>query len=290
MRRGCHYAGMRPINNVVDITNYVMLEWGQPLHAFDYDVLVRAGRREGADDHRPPREGRREAQDARRPGPRAVAREPRHRRHGRADRAGRRHGRAETEVTDDDEDDPARIGRFDFVSVRRTARQFNLFSEASTRFSRGVHPELAKPAAVRAAELFQRARRRRGARGHRRQLPGPTAAAGDRAAPQRDRAGCSASTSPPAEVERVLTALQFQVKPETFGWTVTVPRTRLDIQAGAADLIEELARVYGYDKLPERLLAAGAAGAEGQPRAGTRRPGPRPARRPGLAGGDHRIR
>jgi phenylalanyl-tRNA synthetase beta chain len=58
----------------------------------------------------------------------------------------------------------------------------------------------------------------------------------------------------PAEVERVLTALQFQVKPEVFGWTVTVPRTRLDIQAGAADLIEELARVSGYDKLPERLL------------------------------------
>jgi phenylalanyl-tRNA synthetase beta chain len=44
------------------------------------------------------------------------------------------------------------------------------------------------------------------------------------------------------------------VKPEIFGWHVTVPSTRLDIQAGAADLIEDLARVYGYDKLPERLL------------------------------------
>src|SRR5262249_46794041 len=59
---------------------------------------------------------------------------------------------------------------------------------------------------------------------------------------------------PNAEVERVLTALEFHVAPTTFGWTVTAPRTRLDIQAGAADLIEELARVSGYDKLPERLL------------------------------------
>ena len=59
---------------------------------------------------------------------------------------------------------------------------------------------------------------------------------------------------PPAEVERVLTALQFQVNREVFGWQVTVPHTRLDIQAGAADLIEDLARIYGYDKLPERML------------------------------------
>jgi phenylalanyl-tRNA synthetase beta chain len=59
---------------------------------------------------------------------------------------------------------------------------------------------------------------------------------------------------PAAEVERVLTALEFRAKPEAFGWTVTSPRTRLDIQVGAADLIEDLARVYGYDKLPERLL------------------------------------
>ena len=56
------------------------------------------------------------------------------------------------------------------------------------------------------------------------------------------------------EVERVLTALQFMLESTPWGWTVTTPSTRLDIQAGAADLIEELARVSGYDRLPERLL------------------------------------
>jgi phenylalanyl-tRNA synthetase beta chain len=57
------------------------------------------------------------------------------------------------------------------------------------------------------------------------------------------------------EVERILNALQFTVQPSLWGWNVTPPPTRLDIQAGAADLIEELARVSGYDRLPETRLA-----------------------------------
>ena len=60
---------------------------------------------------------------------------------------------------------------------------------------------------------------------------------------------------PDAEVERILTALQFTLVKDGDGWKVTVPLTRLDVQAGAADLIEELARVYGYDRLPGTLLS-----------------------------------
>jgi phenylalanyl-tRNA synthetase beta chain len=60
---------------------------------------------------------------------------------------------------------------------------------------------------------------------------------------------------PDGEVERVLTALQFKLEETLWGWAVTVPPHRLDIQAGAADLIEELARVSGYDRLPATLLA-----------------------------------
>lgn len=248
-----HYAGMRPINNIVDITNYVMLEYGQPLHAFDYDVLVkRAGGKPPTIIVRPATTGEKlktlDGQE-RELGPENLV---------IADATGvialaGVMGGAETEVTTGTKTILLESAAFDFVSVRKTARQFNLFSEASTRFSRGVPTELAKTAAERAADLLHQY------------------AAGDvlsgmvdnypvRPTPQMielhrsEIARLLGFDVPAAEVERVLTALQFQVKPEVFGWLVTVPHTRLDIQAGAADLIEELARIYGYDKVPERLL------------------------------------
>ena len=248
-----HYAGMRPINNTVDITNYVMLEYGQPLHAFDYDVLVkRAGGKPPTITVRPATTGEKlktlDGQE-RELGPENLV---------IADTAGAIAlagvmGGAETEVTAGTKTILLESAAFDFVSVRKTARQFNLFSEASTRFSRGVPTDLAKTCAERAAELL-------------RQFAGGEVLAGIvdnypvRPSPQvielhrSEIARLLGFDVPPAEVERVLAALQFHVKQEVYGWHVTVPHTRLDIQAGAADLIEELARVYGYDKLPERLL------------------------------------
>ena len=162
-----HYAGMRPINNIVDVTNYVMLEYGQPLHAFDYDVLVkRAGGKPPTITVRPATTGEK-TQDPRWAGTATRARQSRHRRHvgaialagvmgGRGDRS---HGRHHETVL-------LESAAFDFVSVRKTARQFNLFSEASTRFSRGVPPDLAKVAAERAADLLAPTCARRSARGH----------------------------------------------------------------------------------------------------------------------------
>ncbi|MBN9117966.1 MAG: phenylalanine--tRNA ligase subunit beta, partial [Planctomycetes bacterium] len=254
MRSRLHYAGMRPISNAVDITNYVMLEHGQPLHAFDYDVLVtRAGGKPPTITVRPAKVGEKlktlDGQDrellpdnlviADTAGPIALAGVM---------------GGAETEVHAGTKNILLESACFDFVSVRKTARQFNLFSEASTRFSRGVPPELAKPAAARAAQLFHDH-----AGGE--VLAGTVDAYPEKVSPQvidltaAEIRRLLGFDIPAAEVVRALSALQFQVEPDgEDGWTVTTPPTRLDIQAGAADLIEELARVYGYDKLPERLL------------------------------------
>ena len=251
MRRRLHYAGMRSISNVVDVTNYVMLETGQPLHAFDYDKLVaRAGGKPPTIIVRAAKTGetlktldgqvRELTTDdlliADTVGPIALAGVM---------------GGFDTEVTEATKTILLESASFDFVSVRKTARKFNLFSEASGRFSRGVHPEIVAPAAARAADLL-------------RQFGGGTVLAGtvdEYPAPippqkielnRREIERVLGTSIPDAEVERVLTALQFTLAETPWGWTVTVPQTRLDIQAGAADLIEELARVSGYDRLPER--------------------------------------
>ena len=253
MRSRLEYAGMRPINNVVDITNYVMLEHGQPLHAFDYDVLQRrAGGNVPTIFIRPAKTGEKlktlDGQDRELSTENLVI----------ADTAGAialagRDGRPRNGGHREDEDDPPGIGGVRFRQRPQDRRQFNLFSEASTRFSRGVHPGPRQAGRDAGRGTIPPPCGRRSTCGNLDNYPAPPA-------PQvielhrSEIARLLGFDVPAAEVERVLTALEFQVKPEVFGWTVTAPRTRLDIQAGAADLIEELARVYGYDKLPERLL------------------------------------
>ncbi|MGL4423744.1 MAG: phenylalanine--tRNA ligase subunit beta [Gemmataceae bacterium] len=253
MRRRLQYAGMRPINNVVDITNYVMLETGQPLHAFDYDVLMqRAGGTTPTITIRPAASGERlvtlDGQDRELTPANLVI----------ADTAGPIAlagvmGGAATEVTTTTKTILLESASFDFVSVRKTARQFNLFSEASTRFSRGVHPAIVPQAAARAAGLFvaHAGATVRGVFTDEYPAPLPTQTIELTRTEIRRVLGFDL---PEGEVERVLTALEFQLEPSVWGWMVTVPPTRLDVQAGAADLIEELARMSGYDRLPERLL------------------------------------
>src|SRR4051812_13842192 len=141
MKRRLTYAGMRPINNIVDITNFVMLEWGQPLHAFDYDKLrERAGGKAPTITVRPARAGesiktldnneRKLTPDnlviADTQGPIAIAGVM---------------GGADTEVTAATKNILLESASFDFVSVRRTMRAMNLPSEASVRFSKGVPPD-----------------------------------------------------------------------------------------------------------------------------------------------------
>jgi phenylalanyl-tRNA synthetase beta chain len=255
MGRRLTYAGMRPINNIVDVTNYVMLEWGQPLHAFDYDLLVqRAGGKAPVITVRPARAGetlttldgqRREL------GPEnlVIADE-----RGPVALAGVMGG-ADTEVREGTKNILLESANFDFLSIRRTMKQFNLPSEASLRFSKGIHPEVVRPAAERAADLM-------------RQHAGGTVCRGVvdcyPASPEPQVVTLSmaevrrllGTDFPAEEAARILRALEFRVEPAGPGaLRVTTPPHRLDIQAGAADLIEELVRVHGYDRLPATLLA-----------------------------------
>src|SRR4051812_32457501 len=155
MQRRLTYAGMRPINNVVDVTNYVMLEWGQPLHAFDYDVLkARAGGKAPAIIVRPARQGEvlttlDKAERRLTPDVLVIADEK-----GPIALAGVMGG-LETEVTDRTANVLLESASFDFVSIRRTSRALDLPSEASMRFSKGIHPDMVPIALARASELFR---------------------------------------------------------------------------------------------------------------------------------------
>jgi phenylalanyl-tRNA synthetase beta chain len=249
-------AGMRSISNMVDVTNYVMLEWGQPVHAFDYDKLVsRAGSKVPTITVRPAIPGetlttldgqKRELSpqnllitDA--AGPVGLAGVM---------------GGAETELSGTTTNILLEVANFDFVSIRKTARQFDLHSEASYRFSRGIHPEMVKPVAQRTAELF-------------RQLGGGTVCQGmvDVYPTKPPTQGITLQLSevkrllgidiPLSEIVRILRSLEFTVTEQPGGQSLsaTVPPNRTDIQEGAADLIEDIARIHGYDRLPATLLA-----------------------------------
>lgn len=247
MQRRLVAAGMRPINNVVDVTNYVMLEWDQPLHAFDFDkirgqhIIVRRAR---------PGEAmttldgvHREFTDetlliADEVGPVAVAGVM---------------GGLQTEVTDSTTTVLLESANFNPVSIRKTARRLRLPSEASRRFEKGLPQEQTVPAARRAAQLMH-------------ELAGGTVAPGvadSYPIKQEERTIVVAAS----EVERllgvrygmqpmvdVLQGLGFGVKSDDDVMTVRVPFQRLDV-ALPADVVEEVARIIGYDSIPTTLLS-----------------------------------
>jgi phenylalanyl-tRNA synthetase beta chain len=255
MQRRLTYAGMRPINNVVDVTNYVMLEWGQPLHAFDYDVLKRrAGSKAPTIIVRPARPGETlktlDGQDRKlTPDVLVIADEA-----GPIALAGIMGG-AETEVSEKTRNVLLESANFDFISIRRTMRALDLPSEASLRFSKGIHPEVARPAAERAADLMRQYAGAIVCRGIVDVYPAPVPprVVELRMAEVRRILGVDL---PLEECARILRTLEFKV--ETIGndaLRATVPPHRLDVQEGPADLIEDLARLHGYDRLPATLLA-----------------------------------
>jgi phenylalanyl-tRNA synthetase beta chain len=273
MQQRLRRAGMRPISNIVDITNYVMLEWGQPLHAFDYDRLVeRAGGQMPKIIVRPANPGERmqtlDGADRElatddllitdTAGPIAIAGVM---------------GGAETEVTETTRNILLESANFYFIANRRTAQRHKLPSEASYRFSRGVHPALTIPSVQRASELM-------------RLYAGGTIARGiaDQYVAKARPVIIALKTDevrrilgielPVKQIVRILESLEFTCQvlpaksraagrkptrstphtPRSTTIRVTVPDHRLDCTM-EADLIEEIARIHGYDRLPVTQMA-----------------------------------
>ena len=241
-------AGMRPINNIVDVTNYVMLEWGQPLHAFDMEVL---------------REGRIVVRRAR-PGEQLelldgseLTLDPDDLVIADAERAvalAGIMGGAESEISDSTTTILLETANFQEASIRRSqARHTESGTEASRRFEKSLNPELAELAARRAAALIV-------------ETAGGTALAGivdtypgQAHSPQvvvtQRRIEQILSVQPSVEeVRGILTALGISnrwLPPDRYA--VSCPPWRSDI-AVADDVVEEIGRVLGYDNLPSEPL------------------------------------
>lgn len=244
-------AGMRPINNVVDVTNFVMWEWGQPLHAFDLDrlageriVVRRAASGERIvtldDVERQLTDDMLVIADAERPV--AIAGVM---------------GGADSEVRGETTRLLLESATFHAVSVRRTAHAFGLRSEASHRFEKGLDPNTVPEAASRAASLMQQLAGADVCRGMVDVYPQPVTSWVVRCRPARVRKVLGADITD-EQIAHHLKSLEFDVTSAQSGdeaaYDVTVPTYRSDVRR-EEDLIEEVARLYGYDQLPTTLPA-----------------------------------
>ena len=253
-------SGVASISNVVDISNYVMLEFGHPLHTFDYDkvrghnIVVRRAK---------PSEKIRTLDGIERtldPGICMIS-------DGDGSRPigiGGIMGGAETEISFSTKNVLIECAWFEPVAIRRAARFLKLHTEASTRFGRGADPEMAELASRRAAELIL-------------QLAGGELLSGvvdvypGKRAPKKIRVTRAeilrvmGADVPDKQVEACLSALGFApVRSDQnrgaegsllAAWECTQPSWRAEVER-EIDLIEEIARIYGLDKFPARLPAA----------------------------------
>jgi phenylalanyl-tRNA synthetase beta chain len=257
-------AGLRSINNVVDITNYVLLEWGQPLHAFDADRLAADGHYQIGVELAQPNQAFKTLDDQER---QLQAQNLLIVANGQPVALAGVMGGAESEVSDATTNVLLEAAIFDGVTIRKSARAQGLRSEASTRYERGVNLAELEMANRRALNLLVEVAggtvtvqscadgrpdwvnqpRKIGLRLDRlRQILGPTV--------DDDEVGG-------ATVEKTLTALGCQLTPgpaET--WEVVVPPYRYRDLEREIDLIEEVARLYGYDKFQDTLPTEATAG------------------------------
>jgi phenylalanyl-tRNA synthetase beta chain len=248
MQRRLIAAGMRPISAVVDVTNYVMHELGQPMHAYDGDavpdgeVVVRRGR-EGETletiDH-----------VERQLDARMLVIADRDRAIGLAGIM----GGASTEVTDATKRVILESAIFDGPTIRNTARRLGLRSEASMRHEKGIGHELPRLAADRAARLIAEITGARVGRGivDNERAPKPPRRVPVDVMRMERLLGLDLDA---ARIRSLLEPLAFSVEGDGATLEVVVPSHRLDVEV-AADVAEEVARAYGYERIEGRLPSA----------------------------------
>jgi phenylalanyl-tRNA synthetase beta chain len=261
-------CGVASINNVVDISNYVMLELGQPLHTFDYDkirdhsIVVRGANPRNSNAPDATGEKLKTLDGVERqldPGTCVIC-------DGDGSRIvgiGGIMGGAETEISFSTKNVLIESAWFDPIAIRRATRALKLHTEASTRFARGADPEMADLASRRCGELIL-------------QLAGGELLAGvvdvypGKHAPKKiqvtraELLRVMGADVPDKEIESILGALGFApVRVDQnrgaagsilAAWECTQPSWRADVSR-EIDLIEEIVRVYGLDKFPQRLPA-----------------------------------
>ena len=248
MVRKLESVGIRSINNVADITNYVLMELGHPLHAFDADTLEGGEiivRRAELDETIQTLDGEKRELD---PSMLVIADSK------RAVALAGVMGGVDTEISSATTNVLLESAWFDPLTTRKTARALNLSTEASYRFERGADIEMALHACDRAATLIHELTGGKVYRGVIDVYPGRKEAS--KASLRRRRIlEYLGMEVPEQEVVRVLARLGFEpVANDGEGWSVRVPTYRHDI-ASEEDLMEEIARHHGYDRFPSTLPA-----------------------------------
>lgn len=238
-------AGIRPINNMVDVTNYVLLLFGQPLHAFDYnelgskEILVRRGQ---AGEKLVTLDG--EERDVTPEnivitnGQKPLA------------LAGIMGGQ-ESEITEKTTTIAIEAATFDGIVTRKSAKQFGLRSESSSRFEKGINLDTVAEACEFAAAMMAELGEGTVVSGE--VVAEETKAPDTKVAIELSRINGSLGTDLTVEaVNEILTALDFKFEVTGESYVISIPGRRWDISI-EADIIEEVARIYGYDNLPSTL-------------------------------------
>jgi phenylalanyl-tRNA synthetase beta chain len=252
-------VGMRPINNIVDYTNFFMLETGQPLHAYDYDKVK--AQDQGADHAtivvRNPREGEKilllngkEVQ----PRPEAIMISSRDKAIG----IGGVMGGGDTEVDENTKNIIIEVATFDMYSIRRTSMAHGLFTDAVTRFNKGQSPLQNLAVLAKIVDEIRQYAGGKVASGviDNNQLPEEVNARGSVHVPVsvspsfiNVRLGLHLSQD---EITHLLQNVEFEVQSENDTLVVKAPFWRTDIEI-PEDVVEEVGRLYGFDHLPLEL-------------------------------------